>query len=111
MIFIAMLLGLRASEILGLRWEDVDFEAGILHVRRSFVGKFEDDTKTEDSEQELPIHDDLRLVLEAWRDEEDAINGWLFGSIITGDQPRGAKDPDAAFGHQDDAGLWWQDSG
>jgi integrase len=35
MIFIAMLFGLRPSEILGLRWDDVDFAAGILHVRRS----------------------------------------------------------------------------
>jgi integrase len=33
MIFIAMLLGLRPSEILGLRWDDVNFEKGILHVR------------------------------------------------------------------------------
>jgi integrase len=83
MIFIAMLLGLRASEILGLRWDDVDFEKGILHVRRSSVGKFEDDTKTDESEQELPIHDDLRLVLDAWREEQEPINGWLFGNIAT----------------------------
>jgi integrase len=83
-IFIAMLLGLRASEVVGLRWGDVNFEKGILHVRRSFVGKLEDDTKTDDSAQELPIHDDLRLVLEAWREEQEPINGWLFGNIATG---------------------------
>lgn len=83
MIFIAMILGLRASEILGLRWEDIDLELGVLCVRRSYVGKSEDDTKTEDSEQELPIHDDLRIVLEAWKASGDSVKGWLFGNIIT----------------------------
>ncbi len=39
MVFIAMLLGLRASEILGLRWEDIDLRRGTLSVCRSHVGK------------------------------------------------------------------------
>lgn len=91
MIFIAMLLGLRASEILGLRWEDVDLENSTLWVRRSHVGKVVDDTKTEESEQQLPIHEDLALVLKTWRekntDEEGgdlSVNGWLFGNMATG---------------------------
>jgi integrase len=84
MIFIAMLLGLRASEILGLRWEDIDFTKDDLNIRRSPVGKVVDDTKTPESEQELSMHDDLRLVLEAWREEQKPINGWLFGNITTG---------------------------
>ena len=84
MIFVAMLLGLRASEILGLRWEDVDFTRGILMVRRSHVGKVVDDTKTEESEQELPIHEDLRLVLESWSGEQESVDGWLFANIVTG---------------------------
>jgi|ERR1700722_464612 len=54
MIFVAMLLGLRASEILGLRWDNVDFEQGVLHVRRSFVGKAEDDTKTTNRSRSYP---------------------------------------------------------
>lgn len=33
-ILTAMLTGLRASELRGLMWDAVDFEAGILHVRR-----------------------------------------------------------------------------
>ncbi len=32
------LLGLRRSEVLGLRWEDVDLEAGTLAVRRGSTG-------------------------------------------------------------------------
>ena len=90
MIFIAMLLGLRASEILGLRWEDIDFDRLVLNIRRSHVGKHVDDTKTEESEQELPIHEDLAGILEAWREEQTIdevhtpVNGWLFGNLITG---------------------------
>jgi integrase len=37
MIFIAMLLGLRASEILGLRWEDIDLDRLSLNIRRSLA--------------------------------------------------------------------------
>jgi integrase len=90
MIFIAMLLGLRASEILGLRWEDFDMERRIMSIHRSQVGQHTGDTKTEGSEEELPIHPDLYEVLEKWREEQTVdgvhtpVNGWLFGSLITG---------------------------
>jgi integrase len=84
MIFIAMLLGLRVSEILGLRWEDVDFDNRKLRIGRSQVGKHTGDTKTEGSEQELPIHDDLAVILQSWSMEQPPINGWVFGSIATG---------------------------
>jgi integrase len=91
MIFIAMLLGLRASEILGLRWDDIDFTRKDLNIRRSHVGKVIDDTKTPESEQELSMHEDLRLVLEGWwRDckggtkDSTVVKGWLFGNVTTG---------------------------
>jgi integrase len=69
MIFIAMLLGLRASEILGLRWEDFDMEFRITSIQRSQVGQHTGDTKTEGSEEELPIYPDLYEVLEEWRED------------------------------------------
>jgi len=91
MIFIAMLLGLRASEILGLREEDIDFARRTLNISRSHVGKDTDDTKTERSEQELPIHDDLVEVFKDWlklntyHDGSSLlVNGWLFGNLQTG---------------------------
>jgi integrase len=90
MLYIAMLLGLRASEILGLRWDDFDMDRRVMSIHRSHVGKYTGDTKTEGSEDELPIHPDLYEGLEAWREEQTIdgvhtpVNGWLFGSIITG---------------------------
>jgi integrase len=90
MIFIAMLLGLRASEILGLRWEDFAMERLTMHIQRSQVGQHTGDTKTEGSEEELPIHEDLYGILEAWKGEQTIdgvhtpVNGWLFGNILTG---------------------------
>jgi len=53
---LAICLGLRASEILRLRWEDIDLEGGRLQIRRSVVNGCVEDTKTETSEDELPLH-------------------------------------------------------
>jgi len=84
MVTLAMCLGLRVSEILGLRWEDVDLEGATLQVRRSVVNSHVEATKTEASEDELPLHPDLVEVLREWRDAEPSVNGWLFGNIDTG---------------------------
>jgi integrase len=62
----------------------------ILRIQRSHVGKHTGYTKTEGSEEELPLHEDLYGVIEAWRTEqtEDGeqppVDGWLFGNLITG---------------------------
>lgn len=34
-IALSLLCGLRKGEVFGLRWQDIDFDAGLLHVRRS----------------------------------------------------------------------------
>jgi integrase len=70
MIFIAMLLGFRASEILGLRWDDFDMKQRVMRIQRSQVGQHTGDTKTDASEEELPIHEDLFEILETWRKEQ-----------------------------------------
>jgi integrase len=81
---LAMCLGLRVSEILGLRWEDVDLEGATLQVRRSVVNGYVEDTKTLASEDELPLHPDLVGVLRQWREAKLPVKGWLFGNIDTG---------------------------
>lgn len=84
MVVLAMCLGLRVSEILGLRWEDVDLEHGRLQVRRSVVGGRVEPTKTEASEDELPLHPQLIEILREWKEAEPSVEGWLFGNIDTG---------------------------
>lgn len=81
---IAAGLGLRISEILGLRWEDVDFEAGTLQIARSVVNGVANDTKTISSRRKLPLHENLAAALRNWRDNYQIVGGWLFGSERTG---------------------------
>jgi integrase len=38
-IWIQIYLGLRAGDLVALRWEDVDLEAGRIHIRRAAVKK------------------------------------------------------------------------
>lgn len=91
MIQVAMLLGIRISEVLGLKWDAIDFKAAVVSIRVSVVGKNADDTKTLASEDELPMHEDLAAVLQAWKDENSGEDGtilskndWLFGNEATG---------------------------
>jgi integrase len=59
----AVYTGLRAGELAGLRWPDVDFERRTIHVKRSYLGK----TKTRSSCRHVPVVDALLPVLEDWR--------------------------------------------
>jgi integrase len=83
MVQIAMCLGLRASEILGLKWVDIDFEANTIRIQRSVVGSEEEDTKTPGSAQTVPAHPELLEALRVWK-ETPSVNGWVFGSPFSG---------------------------
>jgi integrase len=48
------------------------------------VSGYVEATKTEASEDELPLHPDLVSVLRQWREAEPPVKGWLFGNIDTG---------------------------
>jgi len=56
-------LGLRVSELLGLRWGDIDFENLTLKIQRSFVQGEIYETKTEASESVLPLDANLANML------------------------------------------------
>lgn len=78
---LAAMRGLRASELTGLRWEDVDWEAGTLMVRRSFYRGREDQPKTEGSERSLPLGRlTLALLRDHWRRCGEPREGWMFAS-------------------------------
>lgn len=67
-VYIAATYGLRRSEVCGLRWADVDFDAGIIYVRHTAVvdnGKiiYADHTKTATSNRQLPLTQNMRVYL------------------------------------------------
>jgi integrase len=75
--------GLRISETLGLKWEDIDFGKGQANVLRSVVEGEVGDCKTETSRQPVPL-DDLTLEeLRSWQKLTmyAADSDWIFASF------------------------------
>lgn len=71
---VALAIGLRQREALGLRWEDVDWEAGVLHVRHSLqrINKklVLSELKTKSSRRDLPLIDVIAAGLRAHRSRQ-----------------------------------------
>ena len=59
--------GLRMSELFGLKWKDVDFEANEISVVRSIVMQVTGPCKTEASQKPIPLDPSLAEALRAWR--------------------------------------------
>ena len=62
MVLLALATGLRRGELLSLRWSDIDFQTGKLHVRRNVAqisgrGYIEDGPKTRSSRRTLTVPD------------------------------------------------------
>ena len=84
MVQLAAGLGLRVSEILGLKWDDTDFEAKTIHIQRSVVHGKANDTKSKTSAATLPLHDALIEILRGWKTHEALKSRWIFCSERTG---------------------------
>jgi integrase len=63
MALVGLLTGLRVGEILALRWQDVDFDAGQVHVRQACYRGSIGSPKTKGSKRILPLPDALREAL------------------------------------------------
>lgn len=63
------LAGTRPSEQLGLLWDDIDFEANNINIRRIQLkdGKLSEVTKTDAGQRAIPMSPQLREMLLAWR--------------------------------------------
>ena len=61
------LTGMRRGEVLGLRWEDIDFDTGLIHVRRSVTYPSNQPNvstpKSKNGYRDVPILPQLRLLL------------------------------------------------
>ncbi len=74
--------GLRASELLALRWEDIDFTTGVLHVQRGIVYSVVGDTKSDASKSRIPLAQAVLDSLLRWRKETPYAGpaDWVFAS-------------------------------
>jgi len=75
--------GVRISEALGLKWEDVDFQSEQINLRRVWVSDtIVEKMKTEDSEAPVPLTDLLAKYLRDWRRETvyGRPSDWVFAS-------------------------------
>lgn len=90
MIELDVFTGLRRGELIGLRWQDVDFENLILRVRRSVVAMVEGAPKTEASLKDVPLDAQTAECLWAWKGRcpYPAPEHWVFASPhMKGKQP------------------------
>jgi integrase len=77
--------GLRICEVLGLKWEDIAFEAHMANVLRSFTDGSIGPCKTEISEQPVPLDEIVVEKLLAWHPVcgFPKLEDWVFASYQT----------------------------
>jgi integrase len=74
--------GLRQSELFGLKWGDIDFAEGHMHVTRSIVYGVVGPCKTKASQKPVPMHSILVEALLQWRKgvRYASADDWVFAS-------------------------------
>ena len=82
MVLLDVVTGLRASELFGLKWTDVDFINNEIRVTRSIVLQVVGPCKTEASQKPVPLDPFLARTLRTWRahTKYKAANDWVFAS-------------------------------
>lgn len=66
-VYVAVTTGLRVSELLALKWADVNFAAGEIRLSRGIVRQHIGEMKTEASRKPVPMDEGLADVLTRWR--------------------------------------------
>jgi integrase len=84
MVLLQVCLGLRVSELLALRWKDVDWIGSKLNVEHGIVNQFLDAVKTEGSRKIMMLDPELLTVLCAWKQRTEFGNAedWMFPSPV-----------------------------
>jgi integrase len=82
MIMIEALTGIRRSELMGLKWKDVDFISNRIEITRSVVDQAIGKCKTEASRKPVVIEEHVVNALIAWRQESMYIgpDDWVWAS-------------------------------
>lgn len=84
MALVQVCLGLRVSELLALRWGDVDWIGSQVQLERAIVRQHVDECKTEGSRKRKFLDPKLLAVLRCWKQitEFPASEDWMFASPI-----------------------------
>lgn len=79
---LSVCLGLRISEVLALRWSDVDWLGARLSVKRGIVNGREDDVKTQGSARAFSLSEELLDRLNVWKQRSEFTDAedWIFAS-------------------------------
>ncbi len=82
LVLLAVSTGLRQSELLGLKWGDIDLVQGTMNVTRSIVYGVVGPCKTESSQKPVPVHPLLADALSDWRKQcaYTKPDDWVFAS-------------------------------
>jgi integrase len=83
LVFLVAVTGLRISEALGLKWEDLDYGRQMIHLRRVWVGNdLIDHMKTDGSAAPVPLGELLADELRCWQEETlyAKSDDWVFPS-------------------------------
>jgi integrase len=81
--------GVRCGECGALRWNDIDYTRGVIHIRRTITRNAEgnliigDNPKTEHSTRDIPLNAEIKSILEAQREQ----NKIVMGGVIPFDRP------------------------
>jgi integrase len=90
MVFLPAATGLRVSELLALKWGDINFDSLEISLNRGVVHQVIGNLKTEASCKPLPLDPDLAQSLLGWRQMApfNRVHDWVFASPETrGKQP------------------------
>lgn len=76
-LLIALHTGMRRKEIIGLMWEDIDFQEKIIHVRHNAIIKektttISDDLKTKAGRRDIPMLEELKCWLTEWKSKSNS---------------------------------------
>jgi integrase len=83
LVLLAAATGMRISELLGLKWGDIEWEAKIIRINRTWVYGQEGEGKSEESRQPVAIGDRMARLLREWHRETPyaAATDWVFPSF------------------------------
>jgi len=110
-VLLSIITGARQGEILGLRWQDVDMQAGVIRVRADA------ETTTKGGIRSLPIAAQVRPLLQARLDarQQGKVTqlrgaGLVFPSRVSANKPVSLRTPwETALRRANITGLRWHD--